>query len=46
MAELKRRLAELRVDFSQALERHELVSLLRRHAPPAPQLHVQAHLED
>ena len=45
VAELKRRLAELRVDFSQAVERDELVALLRRHARPAPQLHVQVHLE-
>jgi len=53
--ELKRRLASLGVDFSQAIEKHELLTLLRRHlaaraAPQqlpvhAPRLHVQVQME-
>ena len=54
IGELKRRLTELHVDFSGAVEKHELLTLLRRHMQPPPaaaprqrnnQLHVQVHME-
>jgi len=50
--ELKRRLTALGVDFSQAIEKQELLALLRRHTPPVsappvqpPRLHVQVNMD-
>lgn len=46
VAELKRRLTQLNVDFRGVLEKRQLIELLRNHTrPPPPRLHVQLHME-
>jgi len=45
VAELKRRLTELNVDFAGVVEKRELQDLLRRHARRPERMHVQVHME-
>ena len=45
IAELKRRLTSLGVDFNGRASKPELQELLRRASRPQPRLHVQVHME-
>jgi len=51
IAQLKERLTALGVDYSQVVEKRELIDLLRQHSAPAPdaaptpRLHVQVHMD-